>query len=164
MKIALIAAGQPRFTPDFITFMNQLKGFDQADIYFAFWTSNWATDEADGREKVEKILLPKYNLAKLLICDQPPYYMPPCELNHLPAEPENIRWHYERRIGMWQSLKLAHDLIDQKYDMVIKFRLDGRLFEDLDLSTLDLVNNKIIFPNHGRAGFDNYNINREFNS
>jgi hypothetical protein len=162
MKIALIAAGQPRFTPDFITFMHQLKGFDQADLYFTFWTSEWADSEKTARLKVEKILPPNYNLAKIMICEQPPYHMPPCELRHPPAEPENIRWHYERRIGMWQSLKLAHALIDQEYDQVIKFRLDGRLFENLDLSKLDLTNNKILFPDHGRAGFDNYKVSDLF--
>lgn len=158
MKIALIAAGQPRFTPDFITFMGQLKGFDQADLYFNFWTNSWAQSEQQAREKVEKILLPKYRLAKIQIIDQPAFDLPPHSLDHPHEEPENIRWWYRRRLGMWQSLQLAYGLIDQEYDAVIKFRLDGRLFDDLDIRLLDLTNNELLFPDYARAGFDHFKI------
>ena len=158
MKIALIAGGQPRFTPDFITLMKQLKGFDQADLYMTFWNSDWAKTDEEARSKVERILLPNYNLAKITLCDQPEYTLPLHTLNHLPAEPENIHWWYKRRLGMWQSLQMAYNLIDQEYDAVIKFRLDGRLFDDLDIRTLDLKNNELLFPDHNKAGFDDYRI------
>lgn len=162
MKIALITGGHPRFTPDFITFMNQLKGFDQADIYINFWTTDWASSEEEARKKIEKILLPKYRLAKIKICDQPPYELPCHKINLPPAQPENVLWWYERRIGMWQSLKMAYDLIDQEYDAVIRFRVDGRFHEDLDLSKIDLKNNELIYQDYGRAGFDNYRISDVF--
>lgn len=158
MKIALIAGGQPRFTPDFITLMNQLKGFDQADLYLAFWNSEWVSSEEEARHKVEKILLPNYTLANIKLYNQPEYILPAHTLNHLPATPENIHWWYKRRLGMWQSLQLAYNLIDQEYDAVIKFRLDGRLYNDLDVSKLDLYNNELLFPDYARAGFDDYKI------
>jgi hypothetical protein len=42
MKIALIAGGQPRFTPSFLVLMSQLTGFDSADLYLTLWRTNWA--------------------------------------------------------------------------------------------------------------------------
>ena len=56
MKIALVTGGQPRFTLDFVTLMNQLTGFDSADIYMTLWTTDWATNEIEARQKIEKIL------------------------------------------------------------------------------------------------------------
>jgi hypothetical protein len=162
MKIALIAGGQPRFTPDFITFMNQLHGFDRADLYFSFWNSDWANSEHEGCSKIEKILLPKYQLAKLQLIDQPEYEMPPCTIDHPPPMPENIRWNWRRKIGQWKSMQMAFNLIDQNYDIVIRFRLDGRLYDPLDLKTLDLTNNELLLQDYGRAGFDDYRINDQF--
>ena len=158
MKIALIAAGQPRFTPDFIIFMNQLHGFDSADFYFNFWSSSWATDTTDARQKIEKILLPNYKLAKIEIKDQPPYELPPHTLYHPPEHPQNLHWWYKRRIGQWQSIQMAFNLIEQEYDMIIKFRLDGCLFNPLDVSTLDLKNNDLLFQDYARCGFDDAKV------
>jgi hypothetical protein len=162
MKIALVAAGQPRFTPEFVDFMGQLKGFDSADIYLGLWNSDWAASEEEARAKVEKILLPNYRLANIKLADQPKYELPPHTIYHPPAEPENTNWWYKRRIGMWQSLQMAYNLIDQDYDIIIKFRLDGKLFENLDLNSIDLINNRLLFCDWGRAGFDNYRISDLF--
>jgi len=156
MKIALITSGQPRFTPDFITTMKQIKGFDQADIYMTLWASEWAETEQQARNKIEKVLLPNYKLAKVQVCDQPAYELPPHDIDLEPAQPENVLWWCDRRFGFWNGLKMTFDLIDQDYDAVIKFRLDGRLFEDLDVSKLDLVNNELLYQDYARAGFDNY--------
>jgi len=158
MKIALIAAGQPRFTPEFITFMHQLHGFDSADIYFSFWKSDWADTTEEARQKIEKILLPNYTLAKVQIVEQPEYELPAHIIDHPPATPENIRWQWKRKIGQWKSIQMAFDLIDQEYDMVIKFRPDGRLYDSLDVSTLDITNNELLFQDYGRCGFDDYRI------
>lgn len=159
MKIALIAAGQPRFTPDFIEFMHQLHGFNQGDFYFNFWTTpEWAGSVEEGSEKIQKILPPQYRLAKLQIVDQPAYDLPPHKLQHPPAQPENINWWYKRRVGLWQSLQLAFNLIDQEYDAIVRFRPDGCLFEPLDISKVDLVNNDLIFPDYARNGFEDFKI------
>jgi hypothetical protein len=162
MKIALVAAGQPRFTPDFITFMRQLKGFDEAHLYFYFWNSDWSKSTQEAKEKIEKILLPNYQLAGIDLGEQPPYQLPSHSLEHLPAKPENIHWWFKRRLGMWQSLQRSYNLIKDDYDMIIKFRLDGRLFNDLDLRTLDVTNNDILFSNHGLAGFNDFKVSDLF--
>ena len=162
MRIALITGGQPRFTPDFIRLMSQLKGFDSADLYFNFWTSDWASSEEEGRKKVEAILPPNYRLAKLKIVDQPQHCLPLHELYHPPAQPENINWWYARRFGQAMSLSMAFDLIDQDYDLVVRFRLDGVLDREIDLSKLDFTNTDLIFPADPKAGFDDYKINDQF--
>jgi hypothetical protein len=162
MKIALIAAGQPRFTLDFIAFMQQLHGFDTADLYFTFWNSEWAKDETEGRNKIEKILLPNYQLAKLQLINQPEYQMPICAMDHPPAEPENIRWQWKRRIGQWKSIQMAFNLIDQDYDLIIRFRPDGRLFDPLDVRTVNVKDADLLCQDYGRCGFDDYRINDMF--
>jgi len=162
MKIALITAGQPRFTPDFLIFLNQLKGFDQADLYFYFWQSSWSKSIDEAIVKVSKILPKNFNLIKLDIGEQPPYQLPNHTLYHPPAHPENIHWWFKRRLGMWQSLQRCYNLIDKEYDAYIRYRLDGRLFNDLNLQTVDLKNNDIVFGNHGLAGFDDFKVSDLF--
>jgi hypothetical protein len=146
MKIALITGGQPRFTPDFIDLMDQLTGFDSADIYMCLWSSEWATDNTEARIKIEKVLPPKYSLAKVSIVDEPQYVLPPHTLN-LPVETlGNIRWFYKRRFAQAMALSLTYDLVDQDYDLMVRFRLDGKLSGQLDLDQQDLTQG-IIIPN-----------------
>ena len=157
----MISGGHPRFTVDFLHLMEQLEGFDSADLYLNFWTSSWVTSEQEGRSRIEKILKPRYKLAKLQIIDPPGYELPPHVLQHPPAQPENIRWWYERRIGMWRSLALAHTLIEGEYDAVVRFRPDGMLTSNLDLSSLDLERDQLVIPKNG-CGYPNWPINDQF--
>jgi hypothetical protein len=162
MRVALITGGQPRFTPDFITLMDQLKGFESADIYMTLWSSDWARDNDTARAKIEKILPHNYKLAKIQIVDEPVHELPPHPEPLDPPTPENIRWWYDRIASQITSLTMAFDLIDQEYDAVIRFRLDGRLTGDLDLNTLDLENHKLIFPSTPRAGPNNSQVTDQF--
>lgn len=158
MKIALFTGGQPRFTDCFIEFMRQLYGFDQADIYMTFWNSDWVPSEEEARRKLEKILEPKFNLAKIKLVDFPPYNLPTTDRIHPPVSNENIRQFYERRFGMWKSLSLAFDLIDQDYDMYIRFRSDGRLGSSLDVRTINLTEHDLVLPSYPRHGYQWYPI------
>ena len=146
MKVALITGGQPRFTPDFVTVLSQIQGIESADIYMNLWNSNWATTEDEGRQKVENILPPNYKLAKLKLVDQPVYELPAHTTVLEPPYPENVQWCYKRRLGQIQSLSMAFDLIDQDYDAIIRFRLDGSLDRPIDVSQFDLANNDMIMP------------------
>jgi hypothetical protein len=153
MKIALLTGGQPRFTPDFVDLMNQLKGFDSADIYMTLWKSNWAMDEATARAKIETILLPQYRLAKIQLVDEPVHELPPHPVKLDPPQPENIRWWYDRIASQLTSITMAYDLIDQDYDAIIRFRLDGQLLSGkLDIGSMDLKNYDLIFPMTPRTG------------
>lgn len=162
MRVALFTGGQPRFTECFSMLMKQLKGFESADVYIGLWASDWATDETDARLKIEKILEPKYKLAKVLIKDQPFFELPPHKLNHPPAQPENIRWWFERRMAMWSSLKMTFNLIPNQYDIIIRFRLDGYLSRDLDLNEIDFSKTNLIYPNWPGAGWPWAWLNDQF--
>lgn len=161
MKVALITGGQPRFTPDFINVLNQLQGFNSADIYMCLWSSDWANNSEQARSKIEKILPSRYTLAKVQVVNPPDYILPPHKLHHPPEEPENIRWFYKRRHGQLIALTMTYDLVDQKYDAMVRFRLDGRLGGPLDISKLD-ISNDVIVPNNSLAGHDTAKLNDQF--
>lgn len=152
MKIALVTGGQPRFTPDFTVLLNQLKGFDSADIYMTLWKTDWAQDSIQARAKIEKILPPQYKLAKVEIVNEPFHELPPCPIQLDPPRPENIQWWYQRIVSQITSLAMAFDLIDQQYDAVVRCRIDGMLDRDIDISSLGLLNNEIIFPTYPGSG------------
>ena len=162
MRIALITGGQPRFTAEFLQLLNQIKGFDSADLYCTFWNSDWVHNATEGFEKVASILPPKYNLAKLQIIDQPVYELPPHVKEHAPAEYANVNWAYKRRLGMWLSTKLSFDMIEGSYDAVLKIRPDSMLTCDLEIDKLDLINNELIFPNYPRNGTPGWEICDQF--
>jgi len=153
MNIAMITGGQPRFTGDFLILLEQLYGFESADLYMNFWSSSWAESEDHAIEKVKRILPSPYKVAKIQIVDEPPRELPPHLLDHPPEEPENIRWWYRRRKGQLLSLSMAFDLVPDQYDAIVRFRLDGCIDCRLDLSTLDLKNNELILPQGPRSGF-----------
>lgn len=163
MKIALIAGGQPRFTPCFPVLMNQLTGFESADIYMTLWKSEWADNENTARLKIEKILTPQYNLAKIQITEEPDWrsVLPPHEIELAPPVPETITWWFKRGYQQFKSLSLAFDTIDRHYDMYIRFRLDGLLDRPLDLNTIKLEND-VIFPKNSNSGFADFSINDQF--
>jgi len=155
MKVALIASGLPRFTQDFVDLMYKLTGFtDTADLYICMWKTDWALNDDIARSKIEKILLPNYRLAKINIVDEPPYELPPHTFNLAPPIPENTTWWYKRIFSQFTGLTMAFDLIDQQYDAVIKFRVDGSLAQPLDVRTLDLKTHPLIFPANDGAGFE----------
>ena len=162
MKVALVGGGQPRFTKEFSVLMKQLSGFDKADFYFNFWTSSWVKDESEARQRIESVLEPKYSLAEIRIIDQPSYELPPHQKYHEPEAYPNTHWAYKRRLGMWLSVRLAFQLINEDYDVVLKIRPDGMLTNEVDLSKLDLVNNDLIFPNFPRNGYKGKEICDQF--
>ena len=151
MKIALLCHGQPRFTNAFIIMMNQLKGFSQADMYMGLWSTPWAPNEAAFRAMAEPAMLSGYNLKRVLITPQPDYKLPNPKLEHNTEEPESVRYWYKRRWSMWRSLKMTYDLIDEDYDMIIKFRPDGRLDREVDVNSVDLTHD-MVYPSNHRNG------------
>jgi hypothetical protein len=162
MKIALIAGGQPRFTDEFLELLNQLSGFDSADLYLTFWTSDWVQTVDEGVAKVSALLPNRYNLAKLQIVDQPDYELPPHVKEHEPEAYPNVRWAYRRRMGMWDSVKRSFDMLEGNYDVVIRCRPDGKLNTPLEIDKLDLTNNDLIFPNYPRHGHPGKEICDQF--
>lgn len=160
MKIALVTGGQPRFTFDFIRLMDQLKGFDSADIYMTLWKSDWATTAEQARAKIEKVLLPKYRLVGIELIDEPVYELPPHSIQlSPPTEEKYITWWYKRLYLGSLSLALAYDLVNQDYDAVVTFRLDASADRDIDLSQYDFSKNNLVCSSNGQCGFPDYRIN-----
>jgi hypothetical protein len=160
MKIALITGGQPRFTYDFIQLMNQLKGFDSADIYMTLWKTDWATTNEQARAKIEKVLLPKYRLAGIELVDEPEYKLPPHTIQlSPPIDDRYITWWYKRLYLGSLGIAQAYDLIDQNYDAVVTFRLDASTDRNIDLSQYDFSQNKLICSSNGHSGFPDFKIN-----
>lgn len=161
MKIALVAGGQPRFTPDFVRVMHQLEGFDTADLYIALWESDWARDDDTARAKIQSALLPNYQLAKVKILPEPEFPLPAGTPTLEPAQPENVMWWYKRGYNQSYSLALANDLIDQQYDLVIKIRLDGSLDRQVNLRHINIGDDLVMSPN-GEAGWPDFMMNEQF--
>jgi Zn ribbon nucleic-acid-binding protein len=141
MKVAIITAGQPRFTDDFIKVLNQLKGFDTADLYINLWTSDWADTVEQGIARINKILPNNIVLKKLQMITPPDRVLPTSNRT------DNLQWWYDRRVGQIHCLKLAFDLIESPYDLIVRVRPDGSLDSDLDISLLDFTDNDVIFCN-----------------
>lgn len=161
MKIALLCHGQPRFTNAFSILMTQLKGFSQADFYMGFWSTPWAPDESAFRAMAEPAMLPGYNLKGVTIVPQPEFALPNAQLQHNINEVESVGWWYTRRRSMWHSLKMTYDLINEDYDVLIKFRPDGRLDREIDVSKLDLTKD-MIYPSNHRNGMEGMKLCDQF--
>jgi hypothetical protein len=160
MKLALIAGGQPRFTRSFHVLMDQLKGFDQADLYMCLWTTPAAVDCDSARSQIEPMLLPRYRLKRVKVMDQPSFEMPPHKFEYDFDERESLGWWYKRRHGMWASIREAYDLIDEEYDMIIKFRPDGRLDRMVDVNRY--LDQEMVFPSNHRNGLADMKICDQF--
>jgi hypothetical protein len=142
MRVAIITAGLPRFTQDFITVLNQLKGVNTADLYVNLWNTDWAKDVCEASTKISKILPTYIVLKKVELVDQPVRILPEEQTS---AE---LQWWYDRRIGQIHCLKMAFDLIEEPYDIVIRLRPDGSLDRDIDIESLDFTSTDIIFCNN----------------
>jgi hypothetical protein len=162
MRIALVTGGQPRFTRDFVDLMNQLRGFESADIYMTLWNTEWARTEDEARIKIEKILLPGYNLAKIQIVEEPEPELPPHDTVLSPPKEKNVAWWYKRQYLQSSVLSRSFDMIDQAYDAVIRFRLDGSLDRNLDVSSLDIKEDTLLLPNNSRCGFPGLEVCDQF--
>lgn len=133
--------------------MDQLKGFTRADFYMGLWATPWAPDESTFRSMADPAMLPGYNLKRVEIIPQPIYTLPNATLEHNVNEVESVGWWYKRRRSMWDSLKMTYDLVNEDYDMLIKFRPDGRLDREIDVRSIDLSED-MLYPSNHRNGLE----------
>jgi hypothetical protein len=161
MKVALMCGGQPRFTQSFIILQQQLQGFDVADMYMCLWSTPAASTSDTARQQLEPLILPNYTLKQVKVMEQHPWTLPPHRLQHDFDAVESSAWWYKRRHGMWSSTKEVFDMILDEYDMIIKFRPEGRLDRAIDVNTIDLSND-MVFPSNHRNGLDSMKICDQF--
>lgn len=162
MRIALIYGGQPRFTYDFIDLMNRLRGFDSAKLYMVFWKSDWAQTEEEAVNRIQRVLKPNFSIGKIKVIDAPTVDYPP-NIGHLSkSAPENTLWWYDRGFFQTTGTSLAFDLIDNRYDLIVKFRGDGCVDRQIDLTKYNFEKTPILLPNNAKSGFDDFKINDQF--
>jgi hypothetical protein len=164
MRIAILLPGQPRFTEDFNLFLNNLKGYSQAD-WFVYISNNnteiksgvqigdeWKHFEPSWAFEKIKSKLPANNyIQSFNISDVDQQSFP--EITNL-YQTDNS----DRILKMFYNIYKA-DYYRQKfeeennfkYDCVIRTRSDCGVDRELDLSTLDIQHN-IIMPINGWHG------------
>lgn len=156
MRVAFVGGGQPRFTPDILDLFQQLQGIDCADIYMTLWRTNWAEDDYTARKKIERILPKHWNLASIIVIDEPVYSFPEGTPSLELPRPENVAWWYKRCFNQAYSMALSADMINPKdYNAVTRFRGDSSLDCYLNYKSLP-IDDRIIIPNNATSGWPDY--------
>lgn len=153
MKIAIIAAGQPRFTDRFSLVLEQVIQFNKdVDLYFYLWdepndyqkyvieTENVKVKKCVFEKEPDLFDLLDYNdfkSIKTITIDTVKnlYYNPPNIFgDHLVNWWENnVHKRIENMYKQFYSLHECYKLVDEKYDAVIRIRLDGCLNKKINL-------------------------------
>jgi hypothetical protein len=172
MKIAVLIAGPPRFSTELDTFINSLRGYDQADWFFYLWKNNNPPDKHDypsiklipdnwrypdeewAKNKIIENLPKNHRLVDLKFFDPAKLDIPDIK------NPRATIWTVWRMFFSWHQadlLRQAEENRSGKYDIVIRHRPDAGITNIIDLEE---VKNKdgISFPNHMWYGFGNNQI------
>lgn len=153
MKIAVLLPGQPRFISGFHSIFTELKGYESADWYayltnnnqrpeqhprYSNYPDNWVSagshipeswlnyDPAWARETLQSWMPLNHKLKRLEISD--------CEIYPLPKVPPDRPPSAYR---MWYNIFRCNQLVEQEYDLVIKYRADVTFIHSVDLQQID---------------------------
>lgn len=169
MKVAILIPGQPRFTYDFISFISNLKGYKQADV-FVYVTNNnvplitnnieynrvddqWATfDNSWAYEKIKSLLLTNMTIQSFEISDDYRQTFPPVRNLFQCGNSDNA---FKMFYNIYKVDNLRQRFEEEnnfKYDLIIRTRPDLGIFKELDLQKLNIQENQIIMPEHGWHG------------
>jgi hypothetical protein len=162
MKIAILLPGQPRFTQDFITFVSNLTGYDQAD-WFVYITNNnvsnfkwcvtmnlpWTVfDPAWALEKIKSWLPNNNTIRSFEISDD--FQLPIIPVVNLfeVDKPDNVQkmfYNIYKADCLRQQFEEANNF---KYDLVIRTRADLGITSELDLRQLTIEPTQIVMPSN----------------
>jgi hypothetical protein len=168
MKVACLISGQPRFCKSFDIQLQHLKNDTEIDWFFSIWKNNKSpgkvvtppalvtTDTDSAKEYICSKLPTGHRLIDLEAVEEPDVSHI-VEKNYLRAgrPPEHV---YLMYLGMYMAnqLKLKHEAINGKYDLVIRTRPDLSLNRDIDLPELkkyiEQNTNLIVTPRNWRHG------------
>jgi len=174
MKIAILLPGQPRFTQDFITFITNLTGYDQAD-WFVYITNNnvhsianfkqgisvnepWTVfDPVWAREKIKSWLPDNNVIQSFEISDD--FQLPIIPVVNLfqVYKPDNVQkmfYNIYKADCLRQQFEEANNF---KYDLVIRTRADLGLSTPLNLKDLNIEPNQIVMPSNEWYGYPQAN-------
>jgi len=165
MRIAILLSGQPRFTEDLQLFLNNLKGYDQADWFVYLTNKNyepqkWVSivmhdtwvdyDPCWAKSIIEKNLPPNNFLKKFEISDANTQVWPQC--NH-PSDQSGVHSPPEQYFKMFYNifktnqLRTSYEIENNfKYDIVIRTRSDVGLLHEVDVRNNIPSSNTIIMP------------------
>lgn len=164
MKIAILIAGQPRFTDDFANFLNNLEGYTTAD-WFCYFTGNnqnvpenklpkpfWKniTDVNQASAQFQS-LLPENNFVRAFELSDSDEIDLPMVPNDVPTPGYKI-WYNLYKVN---QLRINYQAVNiQHYDLVLRVRPDIGLTGPLNLDDIntDYLHNTIITPRNKIAG------------
>ena len=152
MKIAMVTGGQPRFRNAWITNITSLPSDNEIHLYMYLWKDYGKAKKFDNDEKeitennVERLIvknLPNNCLLKKFIqCEMPKYEdLVPEDIDSFPRANGSVpsgKNYIERLYMQHYSLHKAFCLIDEEYDCVIRYRLDGNTEYKIDLNKFNL--------------------------
>lgn len=163
MKVALLLSGNPRFSIDFDSQLENLRG-SQIDLYIILWrrpegvdpklSRNWC-NLTDGQEIIEKIghhIPANYNIKHAEVVTEDQFDPLPYNYDAYNSTPLNV-WQQYNILKYCDSKRIQSG----NYDLVIRSRTDLGLSEPIDLplaySTLQKHPKCIFIPNNQRYGY-----------
>lgn len=163
MKIALLLSGNPRFSIDFDSQLQNLQG-NNIDVFIVFWrrpqgidpklSPNWC-NLTDGKEVIEKLVphLPaNYNIKHAEVVTEDQFDPLPYNYDAYNSTPLNV-WQQYNILKYCDSKRIQSG----NYDLVIRSRTDLGLSEPIDLplayATLQKHPKCIFIPNNQRYGY-----------
>ena len=171
MKTALLFSGNPRFSADFDSQIENLQNSD-VDWYVTFWnrdfgwdpkiSENWCNlkNAGDIRDRLKPHLPPNHKIKFVEILD--PNFLEPIPGEYPPfrSNPSNVWQQYK---CLQYCYRWCREL--DSYDLIVRSRTDLGLSEPIDLKlaheSLIKWPNTIFIPNNQRYGYEP-NFNDQF--
>jgi hypothetical protein len=172
MKIAIMLSGQPRFNREFSDLLENLRNYDQMDLFLHLWNSDasesvyipptWPKDIDAITMKIHQNIPKKARIAEMRVLPQVPHEATG-NYNLTPwSNPRNI-WYTYYGIKQVNQMRESYEKLHGEYDLVIKARPDAGLRDPLDCcavkSYLDQNPNVVIMPNDRRFGMQGPIVN-----
>jgi len=168
MKIAVLIAGEPRFSKEFDLFLENLSGYDEIDWYFYLWKTPtfglnkkyvspfWFNIEYNvALNKLKTNLPSNHNIKYLELANTPTQEFPNITSRlGWGTQPSNV-W------PMWLSWSMVDEKCHDDYDLVIRSRPDLGLMNSLDLKIVkeNLKSNQLILSNNYGQTVNNKHVN-----
>jgi hypothetical protein len=164
MRIAILLSGQPRFTEDLQLFLNNLKGYDQADWFVYLTNKNYEPqksvsivmhdtwvdyDPCWAKSIIKKNLPPNNFLKKFEISDANTQVWPQCNRSDHPGVHSPPEQYFKMFYNIFKTnqLRTSYEIENNfKYDIVIRTRSDVGLLHEVDVRNNVPISNTIIMP------------------